>query len=135
MEKEHKIFLGGTCNGSSWREEIIPELRLPYFNPVVNEWTDEVKRIEDLAKDSSKYNLYVITPKMVGFYSIAEIINDSFDRSKVTIFTFKEEDEGLAFSSHQIKSLLAVGKLMESNGGIWIREYKHLAQTLNAICH
>lgn len=135
MEKEHKIFLGGTCNGSLWRNEIIPELKIPYFNPVVLEWSEEVQKLEDQAKDSSRYNLYVITPKMLGFYSIAEIINDSFDRTKVTIFTFKSEDDGQRFNSHQIKSLNAVGKLMESNGGIWVREYKHLAKALNFICH
>ena len=27
-----KVFLGGTCNGSTWREELIPMLKVPYFN-------------------------------------------------------------------------------------------------------
>ena len=35
------LFLGGTCNGSVWREDLIPLLeyeKIPYFNPVVDHW-------------------------------------------------------------------------------------------------
>ena len=39
-----KVFLGGTCNGSTWREELIPILEINYFNPVVSDWTPEVNK-------------------------------------------------------------------------------------------
>jgi len=32
-----KIFLGGTCNESTWRNRIIPMLEIDYFNPVVDD--------------------------------------------------------------------------------------------------
>ncbi len=30
-----KVFLGGTCNGSLWRDALIKKLNIDYFNPVV----------------------------------------------------------------------------------------------------
>ena len=36
-----KVFLGGTVNGSSWRNYVIPCLSIAYFNPVVPDWTEE----------------------------------------------------------------------------------------------
>lgn len=36
-----KVFLGGTCNESAWREELIQMLNVDYFNPVVDDWTEE----------------------------------------------------------------------------------------------
>lgn len=32
-----KVFLGGTCNESTWRDKIIPELLIDYFNPIVED--------------------------------------------------------------------------------------------------
>ena len=26
-----KVFLGGTCNGSDWREKLIPKLKINYL--------------------------------------------------------------------------------------------------------
>lgn len=40
--KSNKVFLGGTCNESKWRDELIPkleEIHFDYFNPVVKDWT------------------------------------------------------------------------------------------------
>ena len=37
-----KVFLGGTCNESTWRNELIPLLEnagVEYFNPVVSATT------------------------------------------------------------------------------------------------
>jgi len=49
MEKV-KIFLGGTCATSTWREELMTKLnteRVEAFNPVVPDWTPECQAIED----------------------------------------------------------------------------------------
>ncbi len=34
-----KVFLGDTCNGSTWRDGLIKELRINYFEPCAEEWT------------------------------------------------------------------------------------------------
>jgi hypothetical protein len=35
-----KVFLGGTCNESLWRDKLIKLLKIEYFNPVVPDWTE-----------------------------------------------------------------------------------------------
>ena len=74
-----RIFLGGTCAETTWRNELILELEkvgIEYFNPVVDDWTPECQAIEEYEKnDRCNVHLYVITPEMQGVYSVAEIIN------------------------------------------------------------
>ena len=45
-----KVFLGGTCAESKWREKLIPLLKCEYFNPVVEDWTPECQKIEEEQK-------------------------------------------------------------------------------------
>ena len=45
---KNKVFLGGTCNNSTWREELIPQLKIDYYNPVVKDWTLESLRVFQL---------------------------------------------------------------------------------------
>lgn len=39
--KNKKVFLGGTVNGSDWRDKLIKILDIDYFNPVVDDWTED----------------------------------------------------------------------------------------------
>lgn len=130
MTKIKKVFLGGTCNGSFWREILIPELLIDYFNPVVKDWNDEAYKRELKEREMCDFCLYVITPKMTGVYSIAEVIDDSNKRPKKTIFSYLEEDEGEKFSSAQLKSLEKVAKMVENNGGKFIH-FEELPLFLN----
>ena len=74
-----RIFLGGTCANTTWRNDlvkILPDYGCEWFNPVVEDWTPECQAIEEDEKNNKcNIHLYVITPEMVGVYSIAEIIN------------------------------------------------------------
>ena len=108
----NKVFLGGTCNGSSWREWYIPMLKINYFNPVVEDWTEESKIIEEREKSKCNVHLYVITNEMKGVYSIAEAVESTFLTS--TIFHVIPE----GFDKAQLKSLSAVCELINRNGGI-----------------
>ena len=78
-----KIFLGGTCNGTTWRDELIPLLEekgFPYFNPIVKDWTPECKKIEDNEKlYECGINIFVITSQMTGVYSIVEIMEQVYN--------------------------------------------------------
>lgn len=75
----NRIFLGGTCAETTWRDELIEGLKrydCEWFNPVVKDWTPECQAIEEDEKNNKcNVHLYVITPEMQGFYSIAEIVN------------------------------------------------------------
>ena len=127
-----KVFLGGTCNGSTWRDEIIPQLKLDYFNPVVEDWTEECQQREIEERQNCDYILYVITPRMKGVYSIAEVIDDSNKRPEKTIFCVIEvEDDFLSFTEEQMKSLSMVGQMVVDNGGTWAKNLDDVVNFLN----
>ena len=130
-----KVFLGGTCNGSQWREKLIPELRIDHFNPVVADWTPEAQQEEIRQLEACDFCLYVLTPKLLGFYAVAEIVDDSNKRPGKTLFTFLEEDEGATFEAHQAKSLRAVGELVARNGGHTFQSLDEARDWLNAFAY
>ena len=86
-----RVFLGGTCNDSPWRAELVPLLTIDSFNPVVEDWTEECMAEEIRQRESCDFVLYVITPKMTGVYSIAEVVDDSNKRPEKTVFCFLDD--------------------------------------------
>ena len=127
-----KVFLGGTCNNSTWRDELIPMLKVYYFNPVVANWTPECQAEELRQRESCDYCLYVITPEMTGVYSIAEVTDDSNKRPHKTLFCFLSEANGKEFDKPQIKSLQATSKLIEENGAKVFESLKEVAEWINS---
>ena len=124
------VFLGGTCNGSSWRDELIKmfDKKVEYFNPVVKEWTEEAKKLEDHYKEICDISLYVITPQIKGFYSIAEAVYDSF--TKKTFFVVLDIDKFEAFNQ---KSLNAISKLLENNGVETLYSLEDVSEKINKL--
>ena len=113
-----KVFLGGTCNESTWRDRLIEMLEIDYFNPVVDDWTEECYQEELRQREICDYCLYVITPRMKGVYSIAEVVDDSNKRPEKTIFcllTADVDDTGkvIMFDVGQLRSLDRVGRMVE----------------------
>ena len=105
MEKV-KIFLGGTCGSSTWREELIPQLdseRIETFNPVVPNWTPECQAVEDFHRETDDICLYVITPEGEGFYSFVEVTDDSNKRPEQTVLCVLESANGKSFEGHTKK--------------------------------
>jgi hypothetical protein len=127
-----KVFLGGTVNKSDWRDKIIPLLKVDYYNPVVEDWNEEVQQREIEERESADFNLYVLTPKMEGFYSIAEVADDSFKKADKTIFCYLTEDDGKEFGMDQLDALEKIGKLVVSNGGIWKHTLDDVVSFLNS---
>ena len=130
MEKL-KVFLGGTCNNSTWREKLIPKLQIEYFNPVVDDWTEDDYQEELKQRKDCDFCLYVITPMMTGVYSIAEVIDDSNKRPEKTVFAFLEEDDSKKFDKGQIKSLDKVGVMVKDNGGKYFKSLDEVSIYLN----
>lgn len=126
-----KVFLGGTCNDSNWRDRLIPTLKIDYFNPVVPDWTEECYQRELYEREECDYCLYVITPKITGVYAIAEVIDDSNKRPEKTVFAFLPEDEGISFDEVQIRSLDRVGRMVENNGGKYCKSLFEIVDYLN----
>lgn len=141
-----KVFLGGTCNESKWRDKLIPMLKIDYFNPVVEDWNEECYQEELRQREICDYCLYVITPLMTGVYSIAEVVDDSNKRPDKTIFCLLNKDlnkdcddtiitnismQPIFFSEGQMRSLDRVGKMVERNGGKYFKSLKDVANYLN----
>jgi hypothetical protein len=126
-----KVFLGGTCNESTWRDRLIEILNIDYFNPVVDDWTDECYKEELKQRKICDYLLYVITPKMTGVYSIAEVIDDSNKQPKKTILCILTKDDDKKFDKGQQKSLDAVSKMASDNGAKVFTDLQQTATYLN----
>jgi len=115
-----KVFLGGTCNESTWRNRMMIYLHeegVDYFNPVVPDWTEACMEQEIQERETCDFVLYTITPRMTGVYSIAEVVDDSNKRPDKTILVLLRDDGGRRFSSAHWKSLGAVARMVTRNGG------------------
>ena len=112
---KNKVFLGGTCAGTTWREQVIENIMVPFFNPIVADWTTECKEEEMFQKeDLCNVHLYVITKEMKGVFSIAEAVNSSNQKGITTILHVIPDQ----FEKEQLKSLTAVCDMVNKNGGI-----------------
>ncbi len=110
-----RIFLGGTCNNSTWRATIEDRVHIPMFNPVVDDWTEKCQAIEmDEKENKCDIHLYVITSRMTGVFSIAEVMDSVHNRSKKTLLLVIP----YGFNPGQLKSLEAVVDLVRLRGGI-----------------
>ena len=126
-----KVFLGGTVNGAKWRDLMMPKLKIEFFNPVVDDWTEEAYKQELYEREHCDYCLYVLTPKLTGYYSVAEVVDDSNKRPEKTIFCVIYDDEGAEFTKHQKKSLTAIGKMVQENGAKWFDKIEDVIDFLN----
>ena len=144
-----KVFLGGTCNNSLWREKLIPMLKCDYFNPVVDDWTEECMKEEIKQRQECDYCLYTISPEMTGVYSIAEVVDDSNKKPNKTIFCVLSEAVSYGevypdrlpyefpgakvnFSIGEMKSLNQVGEMVKRNGGHYFRSLEEVVEFLNS---
>lgn len=131
-----KVFLGGTANDSKWRDILIAKLKVPYFNPVVVDWTDEAKEEELYQRENCNWLLYVITPRMIGLYSLAEIIDDSNknpDRTLVAIINNDIGDDGksIKFIPEIYDSLIDISNMAVRNGAMLFTSLDEIAIFLN----
>lgn len=123
-------FLGGTCNESTWRDELISLLndKVEYFNPVVDDWTDDCQAREDKARDEARYVLFVITSQMTGVFSIAEVVDCSNKRPESTLFCVLSE----GFGEGQLRSLKATANMVKRNGAKVFETVQEIANFLNS---
>jgi len=128
-----KIFLGGTCNESPWRDILIPMLRIDYYNPIVDDWDEDAQQRELYEREHCDFVLYFITPKMTGVYAIAEAVDDSNKRPEKTIFGYLRHDAEKEFDEGQLRSLRAVAKLIEKNGAYVCHSLEDIASLVNRL--
>ena len=127
------VFLGGTCGESTWRDKLIPMLErkgIPYFDPVVPDWTLECQTKEDEVKASADtINLFVLTHHMKGVFSVAEVVDCSNKNPAGTILMV----DTVGFEGHELKSLKAVEKLVRKNGAAVLTSLEEVVDLLRVI--
>ena len=74
------------------------------------------------------YILYVFTPNSEGISTIINVVNDSNHLKGKVLFCVLNEDD--KFSSHQLKSIIATGKMIELNGGEWFDKIEDVIKFL-----
>jgi hypothetical protein len=120
LENQLTVFLGGTCNGSVWRNDLARLLsnKVRAFNPVVSVWDERAKFEEKYHREHDDVRLYCITPAISGIYSIAEVVDDSNKKPDSTVLCVLNSDFGGAhtFTKHQADSMRAFMELVEANG-------------------
>lgn len=129
-----RVFLGGTCNGSTWRETLIPMLvrqGFDYFDPVVPDWTPECKAVEIQERETCDICLYVLTPKMTGVYSIAEVVDDSNKRPQRTVLCVLSRDGGDGWTEGQARSIQSVADLVKRNRAAVVYNLESVVEHLN----
>lgn len=110
-----KVFLGGTCAETTWRDDLVRMIDVDWFNPVVEDWTPKCQAEEEYQKSAHcNVHLYVITSAMQGVFSIAEVVESACTPGKITILHVVPE----GFDKGQLKSLEAVAGMVRKQGGI-----------------
>lgn len=136
MIGEHFVFLGGTCNDTTWRDELKSMLTCSYFDPIVDEWTNEAQDAELQARIHANYILYVLTPRMTGIYTLAELVDDSNKRPSHTLFVIlkhdvNEEGKRITYLPEFNDSLEAIAALAIKNGAQRFDSLDTVANFLN----
>ncbi|MEM1135207.1 MAG: hypothetical protein AAGI07_05160 [Bacteroidota bacterium] len=121
-----KVFLGGVGSESSWRAHVSRQLNINYVDPTVATTAEK-----ELLADCD-FLLYVITPCLRGFSLIPQLVDASNKNPEKTLYCALYEDAGKAFTAHQKKSLEAIGKMIEKNGGRWLKSLDEAIDFLNS---
>lgn len=128
-----KVFLGGTCGNSTWREELLKDLNgeVEAFNPVVPDWTPECQAIEDEHKAKDDILLFVITPETKSPYSISEITRSAITDPARTMVCVVPVANGAEFEPHEAKAWVKILKDIKKDGAIVCETLEEVAKTLN----
>ncbi len=111
-----KVFLGGTCNKSTWRNKLKPSLGIDFFDPVVDDWDEECQQREITERSNADILLTVLTPKMSGTYAVAEAVEDAITNTHKALLVIIRCDEEDTFDDGQWRSIISVCKMCERHG-------------------
>ena len=134
MLKYDNCIFGGTCNNSTWKDELLTMLdseKVVTFNPTVEDWNEQAQTNEDWHKANDDFCLYVLTPEMINIYSIFEVADDSNKRPEKTIFCVLLERNDQTFSVDIQKNFLKIKKDLIKNGVRVFESLEEIAMFLN----
>ena len=129
-KNKHKVFLGGTCSKTYWRNDLIKLLEIDYFNPIVKNWNKECQIEEERQKNfECDLQLYVITSQIKGYFSIAEVTEAAINLGERCVFCILDFDTKFDFG--QKKSLEAVINLVKKYNAKYFDNLYDVAEYLN----
>jgi hypothetical protein len=134
MSKKMSVFLGGTCAGSTWRDELVEKLdtsKIDAFNPVVDNWTEECQKVEDYHKENDDVMLFVLTPESKSIYSWVEVTMACLKQPERTVLCVLEQRDGKEYEGHEKKAVMKSVKDLKNNGATVVGNLDDLAQYLN----
>lgn len=130
------VFLGGTCNGSTWRDELMPMLeseKISAFNPVVEHWDEKAQAEEDFHKENDDIMLYVFTPEFKGIYSAFEVAMLSCKNPGSVVCCILNERDGKTYEPHVQKNMKKIKKDLLENGTLVLDSLEEVANYLNSL--
>lgn len=111
-DKKLQIFLGGSCNPTTWRQNVaIPFLEkngISYYNPQVDNWTPEAVNLERYAKQNAQVLLFVIDKQTRSTTSLIESAFMAGENKSLVlvIYPFEYSIVSLTDTSNQTSSCI-----------------------------
>lgn len=109
------VFLGGSCNPTTWRHDVamplLDEARVRYFNPQVDEWFEELIQIEATAKETAQIVLMVVDGLTRSIVCINEAV-EYICRGRKVMLVVDDIEEGTEVAG----KLLSKTELADLNG-------------------
>ena len=89
-------------------------------------------KVDTEKKESCDFLIYCVNPGLKGIEPIIDVIDNSNNYPSKTIFCYLEGDQAEnGFNPHQVKSLVAVGKMVKRNGAEWYQSLESLLEKLH----
>lgn len=132
--KKMTVFMGGTCAGSTWRDELVEKLNpelVDAFNPVVEDWTPECQAVEDEHKANDDVVIFVLTPESKSIYSWVEVSLAAALDPERTVICVLPERAGKAYEGHEVKAVAKSVKDIKGLGVPVFSNLEELSQHLN----
>lgn len=86
---EYQVFLGGSCNPTTWRKDLaVPALKaagVTYYNPQMDEWGPHLVELEQQAKRCAQLKFFVIDNKTRGVASMVEIAHLAASKAQLIV--------------------------------------------------
>jgi hypothetical protein len=125
-----EVFLGGTTNGSAWRQQLIPQLKMSYVTFEQARNLTELRQQRE-AKAKADFCLYVITPLMQDLEQLSELLEESHKRPGQTLLCLLKEEGGLHFDEQQWQALQNIGTTVVKNGAHYFEDLQSALNFLN----
>ncbi|XP_035782858.1 uncharacterized protein LOC118461533 isoform X1 [Anopheles albimanus] len=114
-----EVFLGGSCNPTTWRADVaiptLDQLGISFYNPQVSHWTPDLIELEHRAKEKAKVLFFVLdsqTRSTAGAIEVAHIAGQNSKYLLVVLLPYSSrqkilnetlsEDEYMDLMSNQL---------------------------------